>query len=235
VLLSVLVSALFLAPFQINAHTPKERLMTKIKLNFRQLSITDKIARAKQIVTAIQSQAAVFTNPSPPLATVTAAANELETAATEAQAARQDAKTKTSAQSQKEDALDRIMSQLSSYIESVAGDNEELVRSAGMDTRAPAGTSSVSLLSPAALSATRGDHEGEIDCSWDPVAGTRSYVIERSADPPTISSWTHAGVSTKSRSTIGGLTPGTRYWFRVAAVGTTGQSGWSDPAVCIAP
>ncbi|HEV7473405.1 MAG TPA: fibronectin type III domain-containing protein [Pyrinomonadaceae bacterium] len=42
-------------------------------------------------------------------------------------------------------------------------------------------------------------------------------------------------MSTKSSFTVTGLTPGTRYWFRVAAVGAGGQSGWSDPASKIAP
>jgi hypothetical protein len=54
-------------------------------------------------------------------------------------------------------------------------------------------------------------------------------------DPPTPTSWTHAGVATKSRATISGLTSGTRYWFRVAAVNSNGQSGWSDPAAKMAP
>lgn len=208
----------------------------KIKLNFRQLSIPEKTARAKQIIAALESNATEFKNPSPPLASVTTATNELETAAAETQEARQLAKTKTSAQGQKEDTLDKLMSQLSGYVESVAGDNEELVRRAGMDTRAAAGgASSATPAVPPALSATRGDREGDIDCSWDTVAGARSYVIEISPDPPTATSWAHAGVSTKSRSTISNLTPGTRYWFRVAAVGTAGQSGWSDPAMCIAP
>jgi len=43
------------------------------------------------------------------------------------------------------------------------------------------------------------------------------------------------GTSTKSTTTIDGLTSGTRYWFRVAAVAALGQSGWSDPATKIAP
>ena len=210
--------------------------MPRIKLNFRQLSINEKIAKAKQVIAAIAGNAADFKTPSPALASVTTATNDLETAAKETQEARQAAKTKTSAQNQKEDLLDKLMSQLSGYVESVAGDNEELIRRAGMDTRAPAGGPSSTIPAvPPALSATRGDREGDVDCSWDTVSGARSYVIEISPDPPTATSWAHAGVSTKSRSTISNLTPGTRYWFRVAAVGTAGQSGWSDPAMCIAP
>ena len=88
---------------------------------------------------------------------------------------------------------------------------------------------------PPSLTATFGDHDGEIDLTWDTVRGARSYVVERSPDPPTESSWTHAAVSTRSRTTIEDLTSGTRYWFRVAAVTATGQSAWSNPAMKIAP
>jgi hypothetical protein len=209
--------------------------MPRIKLNFRQLSITDKIAKARQVVTAMTGNSA-FAHPTPDLAAVTTAGDGLESAHAETQTARQVAKTKTSAQSEKEDALDKLMSQLSAYVESVSGDNEEMIRSAGMDTRAVGSASTETPNAPSSLDATAGDHEGEIDLSWDTVAGARSYVIERSLDPPTATSWMHAGVSTKSRTTVNsGQTPGTRYWFRVAAVGTAGQSGWSDPATRIAP
>jgi hypothetical protein len=88
---------------------------------------------------------------------------------------------------------------------------------------------------PRVLVATSALHDGEIDLSWDMVTGAMTHVIEKSPDPPTATSWTHAGVSIKSEMTISGLTSGARYWFRVAAVGTSGQSGWSDPATKIAP
>ena len=49
------------------------------------------------------------------------------------------------------------------------------------------------------------------------MKGAKSYVIERSPDPPTATGWGHASVVLKSSATINGLTAGTRYWFRVAA------------------
>ncbi|MBC8031267.1 MAG: fibronectin type III domain-containing protein [Pyrinomonadaceae bacterium] len=208
--------------------------MPRIKLNFHQLSITDKIAKARQIVSSLTGNPA-FVTPTPALATATAAIDNLETAHAESQTAKQVAKTKTSAQNEKEDVLDKIMSQVAAYVESVAGDNEETIRSAGMDTRAAAASTSGAPAQPQGLNATAGDREGEVDLAWDTVAGARSYLAEKSPDPPGNTSWTHAGVSTKSRTTISGLTSGTKYWFRVAAVGTNGQSGWSDPASRMAP
>lgn len=208
--------------------------MPRIKLNFANLSVTEKVAKARQIVASLTGNAA-FATPTPALAAITAAIDGLETAEGESQTAKQVAKTKTSARNDREDTLDKIMSQLAGYVESVAGDNEEMIRSAGMDTRAAPTSTSGAPGQPQGLNATAGDHEGEVDLSWDTVAGARSYVIEKSPDPPTNSSWTHAGVSTKSRSTVSGLTSGSKFWFRVAAVGTNGQSGWSDPATRMAP
>ena len=46
--------------------------------------------------------------------------------------------------------------------------------------------------------------------------------------------WTNAPPSTKSKCTIANLVAGTRYWFRVAAVGAAGQGPWSDPATKMA-
>ena len=130
--------------------------------------------------------------------------------------------------------FDQAFTQLAAYVESVSGDDEAKIMSAGMDVRAVATTSN-ELSAPEGLMATASDHDGEIDLQWNSVNGARSYLIERSADPPTAESWQHEAVSTRSSATIEGLTSGTKYWFRVASVGAQGQSGWSNPAVKIAP
>ena len=208
--------------------------MAKIKLNLSSLTIPQKLAKAQQIVTAV-GEVATFATPSPPLASITAAITGLNNAYTDAQQFRQAAKEKTSTQNQKEDALDRLLTQLAAYVESVAGGNEQLILSAGMDTRAAAVAGTDTPGQPQALTPTAGDHDGQIDLSWDTVTGAKSYVIDQSVDPVTPTSWSHGGVSTKSTFTAKSLTSGTRYWFRVAAVNNNGQSGWSDPATKIAP
>lgn len=208
--------------------------MGKIKLDLRNLPVQEKIAKARTIITSLTGNPN-FPTPTPTLAVVTGATDGLETSAATAQITKAKLKTDISDRDEKEDFLDKVMTQLAAYVESVAGDDETMIHSAGMDTKAAAskGTSAPTL--PPALTPTAGDHDGEVDLSWDKVSGAKSYVIERSVDPPTATSWQHAGVSTKSSFTVTGLTSGTRYWFRVAAVGTAGQSGWSDPATKIAP
>jgi hypothetical protein len=208
--------------------------MPKVKLNISRLSIADKNAKCRQIVAAMTANAD-FPNPNPPLATITAALDTSNNAFNAAQAARQEAKAKTSAQNDADDVVTGLMAQLAAHVESVAGGDETKIRSAGMDTKAAA-TATTSIPSPPAnLSATAGDRDGEIDLSWEAVSGAKSYVIEQSPDPVSATSWAHAGVSTRSSQTIDRLTSGTRYWFRVAAINGVGQSGWSDPAMKIAP
>lgn len=208
--------------------------MAKIRLNLASLTVPQKLAKTQQIVTSLTGNPS-FPTPSPTLANITSAMNELKTAADETQAATQTRKEKTSIQAQKEDALDQLLTQAAAYVESVAGSNEQMILSAGMDMRAPAVTTTDRPTQPQFLTPTAGDHDGEIDLSWDPVSGAKSYVIEKSLDPATPTSWSHAAVSTRSNFTANALTSGTRYWFRVAAVNNNGQSGWSDPAMKIAP
>ena len=208
--------------------------MAKIRLNLNSLTVPQKLAKAQQIVSSLTGNAS-FPTPAPGLANITSAINELDSAAAAVQTARQTAKEKTSAQNEKEATLDQLLTQLASYVESVAGSDEQKILSAGMDMRAPAVPTNAPPEQPQALTPTAGDHDGEIDLSWDTVSGAKSYIIEQSADPVTPTTWTHKGVSTKSSYTAKGLTSGTRYWFRVAAVNNNGQSGWSDPAMKIAP
>jgi hypothetical protein len=42
--------------------------------------------------------------------------------------------------------------------------------------------------------------------------------------------WESRGTVTKGRMIVSGLPTGTKPWFRIAAIGTLGQSDWSDAA-----
>ncbi len=207
--------------------------MARVKLNFKRLSVPEKIAKARQIVASLTGNA-TFANPVPPLATLGVGLDALDDAYTSAQANKQAWHGAVDVQTAKEDALDQLISQCVSYVDSVAGLDDSVIASAGMDARPPIGSSTLPE-TPNGLDVTIGDHEGELDLSWDPVTNAMSYLVQKSLDPNNAAGWTQAGTSTKSTTTIDGLTSGTRFWFRVAAVAALGQSGWSDPATKIAP
>jgi hypothetical protein len=207
--------------------------MPKVKLNFRSLTVPEKVARAQQIVAAMTGNSN-FPTPNPTLAAVTTAVNDLQTADADAQAARREARHLTGERDRKEDKLIQLITQLGAHVESVAGDDEAKIMSAGLEMRSDRTTDTSEATAPETLTATTGNHEGEVELSWDAVRGARSYVVERTTDPQT-APWTHAGVSPRSSLIIEGLESGKRYYFRVAAITLNGQSPWSNHAVKVAP
>ena len=205
--------------------------MAKVKLNLQKFSITELFEFARNIVTALTGNAD-FPTPDPPLADVSTAADNLETAYNNSQVARQDSQEKTTLMYDLREAITKIVTRLGLYVENTSEGDVAKIQSAGMDVRDEAGASVVPAV-PEGLSATAGDMEGEIDLQWEPVSNAKSYAIQQSPDPP--GTWAQAAISTKSKHSITNLTSGDKYWFRVAAVGAGGQSGWSDPATRIVP
>jgi len=207
--------------------------MARIRLNLRSLSVTDKIAKGRQIVTAMTNNTN-FPNPSPPLTEITASLDELTQNFALVQSAKSEVSTRVVTQDNSEAKLDQLLTQLAGYVESVAGRDDTLITSVGMETKAVPSAATVPSV-PQALAANAGEHEGEINLLWKAVPKARSYIIEFSLDPATASSWTHVGIATSASKVVTNLTSGKRYWFRVAAVGAGGQSGWSEHATKVVP
>lgn len=207
--------------------------MPKIKLDLKSLSIPEKIDLARQIVKAMTGNPN-FPTPTPTLASVTAASDALHTAHEEALAARQESKNKTAVQSQCDADLEDELSRLSNYVASVSGGDEVLITEAGMSIESPA-SSSGEVGVTTSLNFRAGDSDGELSLKWEAVERAGSYVVQRSLSAPPAAEWMHEATTLKTQHTVKGLTSGTRYWFRVAAVGPNGQGGWSGPATKIAP
>ena len=109
-----------------------------------------------------------------------------------------------------------------------------MIESVGMSVKAP-GAPIGSLPAPQKLIATTTTAPAKVSLRWQSVKGAKSYQVQAATDITGAGNWQPAASSTKGRSVISGLTSGTKYWFRVAAIGAAGQSPWSDAAVKIAP
>ena len=207
--------------------------MARIRLNLKNLTIPEKIAKGRQIVTAMTNNTS-FANPTPALPDVTAHLDQLEKAFGSVQGAKSEVSTRVVMQDNAATEVDHILTQLAGYVESVAGRDDTIITSAGMETKASR-TAPTIPGEPESVGALAGTHEGVILLSWKPVPNARSYTIESSTDPATPTSWTHVAIATSAAKAISNLKTGTRYWFRVAAVGAGGQSGWSEHATKVAP
>jgi len=207
--------------------------MARIRLNLKNLTIPEKVAKGRQIVTAMTNNTS-FPNPTPALADVTARLDQLDKAFGSVQAAKSEVSTRVVSQENAQGEVDQILTQLAGYVESVAGRDDTLITSVGMETKAFRSTPTIPG-EPQSVGAVAGTHEGVILLSWKPVPNAKSYTIESSTDPATPASWTHVAIATSAAKAINNLKSGTRYWFRVAAVGAGGQSGWSEHATKVAP
>ena len=206
--------------------------MSQIKLRLNRLSVPDKIQFGRQIVQAMTDNTR-FPTPTPPLATLTTASDSLETAYNDAQNARQMAKAKTSMQDDQAAAVDLYLTQLANYVENASDGDKAAIESAGFSIRNPP-TPVGPLPAPTDVQVAPSDHAGTADVKWNNVFGARSYTIERAPDAPELD-WGVVGNSTKKEASLNSMASGTKYWFRVAAIGTAGQSAWSDPVPLFAP
>jgi hypothetical protein len=81
---------------------------------------------------------------------------------------------------------------------------------------------------PSNFRCTNGINPGELLLKVDTMAGAASFSFTYTEFPPTeTSAWTTV-TSSKSTCTLTGLTPGKKYWIRVAAIGTKGQMVWGE-------
>lgn len=101
----------------------------------------------------------------------------------------------------------RVLKVIGALVNWDANGNEAVLLTSGFDlkTFTPA--------SPKSFKAVLGKLSGEIDLLINSY-GTVAYFWQMSTDP--ISSWKQVDLTTVSKTTIKGLTPGTKLWFRVS-------------------
>src|ERR1043166_1717179 len=156
--------------------------MARIRLNLKNLTIPEKLAKGRQIVSAMTSNSS-FPKPTPPLPDVTARLDILEKAFGSVQAAKSEVSTRVGTQDNAVTEVDHILTQLAGYVESVAGQDDTLITSAGMETKASRSAPTIPA-EPESVGAVAGTHEGVVLFSWRPVPTAESCRIESCRDPP---------------------------------------------------
>lgn len=207
--------------------------MGKIALNLSKLTLVQTLQLGNDIKTAMTGNAN-FASPIPTLASVGTTITTGQSKLSAWEMAVMDTAMKLTERDTAHAALRASLTQLAGYVEAASGGDEAKIQSAGMPLRIPDSPATV----PAQvtdLSLTAGDNEGELDGNWDANPLARCYEVQTCVDPITPGGWVSHPSVTKSKTTVSGLTMGSRVWMRVRAVGTGGIGAWSDPAVKTVP
>ena len=205
----------------------------KVKTGLKGLTLPQKIAKATNVVTNSTGKpflTRVQSELIPLSAKILAAQNALNAQLAAAQASL----TATSTAHDKELDLDQALNTVAALVDLDANGDETKILASGFEV-ASGPTATGPMPQVANLSATAGDAEGEVDLNWNPVANNHGYIIQQTADPNNVASWHQVANSTKSKATITGVLPGSKFWFRVAALDTDGHPGpFSNPATALA-
>ena len=162
-----------------------------------------------------------FSSPSPALATVSAAIDDLQTAET---AALTRTKGAAAARDAKRNALIVTLHLVRIYVQSVADRNTEqgpaIIRSAGMTVK------KIAARNPRVFAAFAGASSGTVKIVA-PSAGHRvAYDWQYSTDGKT---WIDLASTLQARTTMTDQSPGTLLHFRYRSVTRTGEADWSAP------
>ena len=130
--------------------------------------------------------------------------------------------------------MQELLTKLAGYVNSVAGGDAEKLQSSGLELRnfpQPTGFPDM----PQRLVARFTDHHGQIKLRWSPVKGAYLYeVFIHEGEEMDEAGWRALGTVTHASHVVNGLITGRFYWFRVRAIGVSGQSPFSDPAQSLA-
>jgi hypothetical protein len=118
--------------------------------------------------------------------------------------------------------VNRILKALAAYVEFESNTDVLKAMSSGFNLVQGANHSGGNI-----FSATQGVLSGTVDLSSPAIGG--AYAWEFTLDPIIAANWQSATTTILASYTITGLTPGLKYWFRVAAITNEGQQPFCDP------
>jgi hypothetical protein len=209
----------------------KERKVTmKVLLETNNLTTLGGIQLGQGIHTHLTGNAN-FTAPIPSLPDLQAAIDAAQAALDESNMAFDTLRMKRAERRAATKALIIVLESLAGYVQAASGGDEAKILSAGMAVRPPAEPVGP-LGAPQNLRATIGELEGTSQLEWDSMYGARSFHVEcaTGANGP----WNPVTSVTGTRVVVNSLTSGTKYFFRVRALGAAGYGPWSDIAMKMA-
>lgn len=185
----------------------------KVVLNMSELSVPEKISKARNVHDALADNATLFTNPSPSL-------NELDTAITDLEKAwlkaQDGGKSLTALMHDKEADLMRCMTGIGHYVENLCDNDPEIVHLAKLDVKQKP------VINRPVFEVHQLDHSGAVGLRVKP-RGKTLYRWEYCLDPQGSNAWVVAKTTSLASAEIENLTVGGLYWFRVVFMGVNGD------------
>lgn len=202
--------------------------MKKLKalLDFIQLPVVAKIAFYRSVLAHLTGND-TFSNPDASLVEVKTAIDALEAAY---QATLDGSRTAVSAMHDAEDKADALFRILVAYVNRIADGNETQILSSGFHVSKQSGT-----VQKPELDAQNGDNSGSVWLVARAVDKAGAYIWQMVKDnlPASDDGWITIGHSTQSYYQVTGLTPGSKYYFRLTAITPTGQTDYTAPLIKI--
>jgi hypothetical protein len=195
----------------------------KVVFDFLKVSVTEKVEYAQNVMAKMKD------NPSFPTPDVSLADLKAKTDLVQSRsvASLSGGKEATALLHQAVEDWEDIMRKMAKYADRIADGDGAIILSAGFSlAKTPAPRTHVE------FSVELGDKPGTVILRHQAVEGAKSYIWQYFAGeiPTSENNWMLGQVTSKATVEISGLTPLTKYWFRVAAVTSDGTSPYC-PAV----
>lgn len=194
----------------------------KVLLDFIKLSVAEKIVFYRNIIAKLTDNPA-YPTPDVPLTDAKTSIDILEASYL---ASRDGSHTAISAMHDNETATDTLFYKLAAYVEKVAeGDATKILSSGFHESRQPTPPQKPQ------LAAGDGANTGSVKLTAKAVDRAGAYIWQSAKDnlPVAESDWVLVATGTRSYYEITGLTVGSKYYFRVAAVTPDGTTDFSAP------
>ena len=203
-------------------------MKAKVKLGLAQKTVPAKVELARTIVLKMNGNIN-FPSPLPDLGTLTTALDACKVAFSAAQTG---GKQQTAELYDAEALLDDVLTQLSLYVENISRGSDAIILSAGMDTKA-APVPAQQPATPENLLIENATVANTLVLQWNRSDFAKMYVVEQNNDASTLpeNGWTMIAMQTQRKLVVDSLTSGSKYAFRVKAVGVAGKSGYCNPAI----
>jgi hypothetical protein len=202
----------------------------KIKLELKKKSFEDKCTFGETVHTQMTGNP-VYPTPNPTLLELNTGNTNLKNANNAYKVAKQQADSLYNDLLSKDADWENLIKRLAMDVENTSGGDVTKITSAGFVVKSAPGAPQV----PGQVLITAVDESktsGQLFVKWKKIFNSKTYKVEMSADG---TAYTEVDTITKTRITISHLTSGTKYWFRVTAIGSAGKGAPSDPWIKYAP